>query len=142
MAAHDLEDGEEITGINVTPLVDVMLVLLVIFMVTANYISQNALNLELPKAATGEASSNEVNLGFALDEASQLYLDGEAVSYAEVKKRIDEEKSAGKKLQALISADQKTPHGAVIKLMDEVRKHGVTDIAFNVEVEVQASPNP
>lgn len=137
-AGEDFDQEEGITGINVTPLVDVMLVLLVIFMVTANYISQQAINLQLPKAATGE-SAGTVNLGFALDQGSQLYLDGKAVSYEEVKARIDREKAEGKELQALISADQKTPHGAVIKLMDEVRKQGITDIAFNVEVEIGAT---
>lgn len=137
MAANDVdEDG--ITGINVTPLVDVMLVLLIIFMVTANYISQQAITLELPKASTGE-NPGTVNLGFALDKKSKLYLDGEPTDYQKVKERIDQENAAGKKLQALISADSATPHGAVIKLMDEVRKHGITDIAFNVEVDVSTS---
>ena len=132
MAADELD--EEITGINVTPFVDVMLVLLVIFMVTANYISHQAISLELPKASTGE-NPGTVNLGFALDGKSFLYLDGKQIDYAGVKERIQTEKKAGKSLTALISADAKTPHGAVIKLMDEVRKHGITDIAFNVEVD-------
>ena len=138
MAADELDD-EGITGINVTPFVDVMLVLLVIFMVTANYMNQQAISLELPKAATGE-DPGTVNLGFAIDKDSRLYLDGKPSDYAAVKERVEKEKAEGKKLQALISADSKTPHGAVIKLMDEVRKHGITDIAFNVDVEVTTSP--
>ena len=53
MAGGDLGEDDGITGINVTPLVDVMLVLLIIFMVTANYIANQAISLQLPKAATG-----------------------------------------------------------------------------------------
>ena len=50
--AH-MDDDDEITGINVTPLVDIMLVLLIIFMVASNYIVKEAIEVNLPKAATG-----------------------------------------------------------------------------------------
>ena len=139
MAAEDLDD-EAITGINVTPFVDVMLVLLVIFMVTANYISQQAISLQLPKATTGE-SPGVINLGFTLDKDAQLFLDGKPTDYAQIRSRIQKEKGDGKSLQALISADSATSHGAVIKLMDEVRKQGITEIAFNVEVD-PSTANP
>lgn len=135
MAGGSFDDDDGIHEINVTPLVDVVLVLLVIFMVTANYITNKAITMELPKAASGEATGT-TNLGLALDKESHLYLDGKEASYADLKARIDEEKAAGKQLQALISADAGTPHGSVIKLMDEMRKQGITDIAFNVEVDV------
>ncbi len=135
MASGDMNQEDGIHDINVTPLVDVMLVLLVIFMVTANYITQKSIAMELPKAASGENSAT-VNLGLALDKQSQLYLDGKPIDYNELKARITDEKAHGKNPQALISADTGTPHGSVIKLMDEMRKQGITDIAFNVEVEV------
>ena len=137
-ADNNLDEDDGITGINVTPLVDVMLVLLVIFMVTANYINKEAINLKLPKAATGE-SPGTVNLAFALDKQSRLYLDGNPVNWEELADKVQAEKAKGKSVRALISADEGTPHGSVIKLMDSVRKNGITDIAFNVEVEVESS---
>ena len=73
--AGGADDNDEIVGINVTPLVDVMLVLLVIFMVTANYIAQQAITVELPKASTGEDAGTR-NLAFTLDKQSQLYFRG------------------------------------------------------------------
>jgi biopolymer transport protein TolR len=125
-------DDEEITGINVTPLVDVMLVLLVIFMVTANYIAHQALSLELPKASTGSDAGTQ-NLNFIIDRDSKLYLDSQAISFEKLPYIINDALKEKKSLQALISADRSTPHGSVIKLMDIIKKSGIKEIAFNVE---------
>jgi biopolymer transport protein ExbD len=135
MAGGAAEDNDEIVGINVTPLVDVMLVLLVIFMVTANYIAQQAIPVELPKAATGEDAGTR-NLAFTLDKQSQLYLDGKGITFDQIAAAITAQKAEGKPLQALISADQATPHGAVVKLIDTIRKNGITEFAINIETEV------
>ena len=135
MSGGASENDDEITGINVTPLVDVMLVLLIIFMVTATYITNRSINVNLPKADTADSDSKTKNLAFVLDAKSQLYLDGKAISFDEVAARIQEEqaKANGAALNAIISADKETPHGAVVKLIDTVRKHGITDFAINVE---------
>ena len=136
MSAQSNDNDEEgITGINVTPLVDVMLVLLVIFMVTANYIAHNAMPLDLPKAASGE-DPGQTNLNFTLNADSQLYLDGAEISFGDVKALIKEKMTTPATttgLQALISADRKTPHGSVIHLMDLIKTSGISNIAFNVE---------
>jgi len=130
-------DDDIISDINVTPLVDVMLVLLIIFMVTANYIVNQSINIQLPKADTGESTATTKNLAFVVDKDSKLYLDGQPVELTEISARITAEKSANPDvtLQALISADTATPHGTVVKLIDTVRKNGITDLAINVEVE-------
>ena len=135
MSGGASENDDEITGINVTPLVDVMLVLLIIFMVTATYITNRSINVNLPKADTADSDSKTKNLAFVLDAKSQLYLDGKAISFDEVASRIKDEqaKANGVALNAIISADKETPHGAVVKLIDTVRKHGITDFAINVE---------
>jgi len=72
MASATATRGESITGINVTPLVDVVLVLLIILMVTAWYITSRAIPVELPKAASGEASTQV--LAITLDAKGQLFL--------------------------------------------------------------------
>lgn len=137
MAASTDDQSEEITGINITPLVDVMLVLLIIFMVTANYIANQGIQVELPKAVSGSDVSGE-NLGFVLDKQSNLYLNGNPVAYEQIPEKITERKASGGSMQALISADKDTPHGSVVKLIDVIRRNGVTDFAINVESE--ASP--
>ena len=133
------DDEDEITGINVTPLVDVMLVLLVIFMVTATYIAHKSIEVRLPKADTGASASSTRNLSFVLDKNARLYLDGKAFDLNNIKNHIEKLRSSGEEenktlqLQALIAADKETPHGAVVELIDTVRKNAINDFAINVE---------
>lgn len=135
MAGSANSGDEEITGINVTPLVDVMLVLLIIFMVTATYIANQTIKVSLPKAATGE-SAESTNLAFVLDKDSKLFLDGTELSFDSVGAAIDAKRNESTNvLQALIAADEATPHGTVIKIIDLVRQHGIVDFALNIEVE-------
>ncbi len=135
MAGGSFDDDDSITGINVTPLVDVMLVLLVIFMVTATYIVNQSINVHLPKADTAETPEKTRNMAFTLDKSSALFLNGEPLSWDQLPNKVAEEKAkAGNQaLNALIAADKETPHGSVVKLIDTVRKHGITDFAINVE---------
>ncbi len=135
MSNFDYDSSEEaITGINVTPLVDVMLVLLVIFMVTATYMVNQSINVNLPKADSGETLTVK-NLGFVIDKDSNLFLNGKPIAFEDLPQKIAEEKKkdAPGPLQALIAADTETPHGTVVKLIDIVRKNGITDFAINVE---------
>lgn len=131
------DEEEEITGINVTPLVDVMLVLLVIFMVTASYIVQRSIEVKLPKAETATMSAKTKNLGFVIDSKSNLFLDGNVITWPEISTYIEkakqELKDDSRSLQALISADRTTPHGVVVRLIDSIRKNGISEFAINVE---------
>jgi biopolymer transport protein ExbD len=136
MAGKLMDSGDEsITDINVTPFVDVMLVLLVIFMVTANYIVNQSINIQLPKADTGQAIQTR-NLAFVIDKESKIFLDGQPVEVATLGEKITAFKASqpdGTVVQALISADTATPHGVVVKVIDVVRKSGITELAINVE---------
>jgi biopolymer transport protein ExbD len=139
MAGGASDQEDEITGINVTPLVDIMLVLLIIFMVTASYIVNKSINIQLPKAATGEAIPETKNLAFVLDKDAQLFLDGRPITFEELPSKVAEAKAAAgdtATVQALIAADTATPHGVVVKLIDLVRKSGITDFAINIEASV------
>src|SRR5688572_24264044 len=106
MAGFAQNDGDdEIVGINVTPLVDITLVLLIIFMVTASFIVRETVEVDLPKAANaGETVQGLVNI--VMDKDSQLFFDGAAVNEVEMKTRIDEALKKDKETRAIISADQ------------------------------------
>ncbi len=136
MAGRLLDSGDDaITDINVTPFVDVMLVLLVIFMVTANYIVNQSINIQLPKADTGQVIQTR-NLALVIDKESKVYLDGKPVEIDVLGEKITTFKATqadGTSVQALISADTATPHGTVVKVIDVVRKSGITELAINVE---------
>ena len=136
MAGGSLDqDDSEITGINVTPLVDVMLVLLIVFMVTSTYIVQQSIQVQLPKADTGENTPKAKNLAFVIDKSGAIFLDGKSIKLEDIAARVQAEKAAdvNVQLQALVAADKETPHGYVVGLIDAVRRQGITDLAINVE---------
>ena len=81
----NMDDDEGITGINVTPLVDVMLVLLIIFMVTANYIQNDAIGLSLPKSETAKGNSEPTDLEFTIKSDGQYYFKNKSIKLANIK---------------------------------------------------------
>ena len=106
-------------------------------MVTASYIVQRSIEVKLPKAETATNSPQTKNLGFVIDSKSNLFLDGDVITWPEIPRFIKEarqkQEGSNKSLQALISADQATPHGVVVKLIDAIRKNGISEFAINVE---------
>lgn len=131
MAATQRDDDELITGINVTPLVDVVLVLLVVLMVTATYLVARTIPVDLPKAQTGEASQSP--LAVTLDAQGALYLDGDRVSRAELRARIAERRRREPDARAVIAADGSLAHRTVVSLVDLLRREGITRFAINVQ---------
>ena len=132
MASASSEDDEGlISGINVTPLVDVMLVLLIIFMVTARIIVSQGMPMDLPKAATGETVQTVFSIELTADgktvvDSAPVPNDDSIVSFA---KRAKEK---NKDLRAVIRADSKVEHGRVIHVLDLLNRTGVSKIAFAV----------
>ncbi len=126
-------DEEAISGINVTPLVDVVLVLLVIFLMTAPVIYQSAIKVQLPKARTGEDAGLKGPLNFTINSEGKVYWNSEELSWEKLAERLN---ALGPKVSeetAIISADEATPHGIVVKLMDSLRASGLVRFALNVE---------
>ncbi len=149
--------NEIITDINVTPLVDITLVLLIIFMVTANFMVKPSIDLELPKAATGDAKErNQFSLILGAD--GRLAVAGKVVEEDQVEEALEEQKrlfieektksaqadgvqyskvqleaSTAQELTMIIQADKRVSHGRVIKFIDLARQHGIYKYAFNVD---------
>jgi biopolymer transport protein ExbD len=128
----DDEGGRMITDINVTPLVDITLVLLIIFMVTTTYIVNPSIKVDLPKAATGSDQAR-TSLALTLTKEGTLYLNGERSDDASVTRYIAAELPRNADLQAIIAADKVVPHGNVIHVIDLVKRAGVRKFAINVE---------
>jgi biopolymer transport protein ExbD len=135
MAGFGGEDDDElISGINVTPLVDVVLVLLIIFMVTATYIVRAAVEVELPRAAHGgEATGTLLTVVLARDGA--VYLDGVRRTDEELVARARAAVESDAETRAVISADKGALHGAVVHVIDLVKDAGVTRFAIHIERE-------
>jgi biopolymer transport protein TolR len=123
------DSGGIISGINVTPLVDVMLVLLVIFIVTAKIIVTPAVPLDLPHAAHGE----EVQVVFSvvMPVSGPVTVNGEALANdGTLSVRAREALARNPDLRAVIQADGGVPHRRVIHILDLIKGSGITRVAF------------
>ena len=121
-----------IAAINVTPLVDVVLVLLIILMITAPAIYQSAIKVQLPSAKSGEGTDKSP-LSFSITKEGDVLWEKDKLDWVTLGQRLAGWKSEPGKDTAVISADQATQHGTVIKLMDILRQAGITRFALNVE---------
>lgn len=139
-AFEDEDAGRMITDINVTPLVDVTLVLLIIFMVTTSYIVSPSIKVDLPRAATG-TEQEKTSLTLSLDKSGALFMNGEKTDEGAVTRFIQTELPKKKDLQALIAADKDVPHGKVVQLIDLVKRAGIVRFALNVD-SAAVSPAP
>jgi biopolymer transport protein TolR len=128
-----------ITGINVTPLVDITLVLLIIFMVTAIYVVREAIQVELPRAASG-GDSVGISLALVVDEKGKLFVDGEQLTSEQARGRVREALAKDKDARAIISADRRVPHGDVVSVIDLVKTEGIAKFAINIEKEAAGQP--
>ena len=133
------DNDEEITGINVTPLVDIVLVLLIIFMVTANFIVRETVEVDLPRAANGgETVQGLVNV--VIDKDGKLFFDGAEVAEDELSRKVTEAVAKDKDTRAIISADQALPYGRVMRLIDVVKGQGIAKFALNIQKDAAPSP--
>jgi len=124
-----------ISGINVTPLVDVMLVLLVIMMVSATYIVSQTIKVDLPRTATSDGSSGAV-AAVTIDAEHRLFLNKQPVDDAELAERLRGMVADDRAMTLVVSADEKADHGVVVHVLDLARVEGITSFAVNVERRV------
>jgi biopolymer transport protein ExbD len=137
--SYEDEDGGAgvISDINVTPLVDITLVLLIIMMVTAPMIANNpSIKVELPKAATGDETM-KTTLALTLTREPQggysLYQNGEKTDEPQLKALIPSLLAKNKELQTIIAADKGIAYGDVVHIVDLVKALGVHKFALNTD---------
>jgi biopolymer transport protein TolR len=130
-AAVDNED-EAITGINVTPLVDITLVLLIIFMVTASYIVKETIEVELPRAVHG-GETVQKTFAVLVTREGRSFLNGVPVDDEALVSEVHKARAAGEDVQAIIGADKNATHGTVTHLLDLLKGAGVTKFAIQIE---------
>lgn len=131
--AFKMDSGDDMMAeINVVPLVDVILVVLIIFMVTAPMIMKPSINVNLPKAASGEATvPSKLNITIGSD--GKLNLDGKSVQDSEITTASMQEVKKNPDIQAIISADKDVPHGRVVAVLDLVKSAGVKKFAISID---------
>lgn len=131
MAAQVGQDEEIISSINITPLVDIFLVLLIIFMITSSVIDQREIALNAPKAANAGSQAPKA-AGLIVDKDGLTYLDGERLDTAAIAAILRARVSTDPEYQVLIGADRDLKYQSVVDVIDLVRGAGVSKYALKV----------
>lgn len=121
-----------ISGINITPMVDVVLVLLVIMMVSANYIVSQSLKVELPKAASSDETVASV-AAVTVAKGGNLYFNQEPVDEAGLHAKLKLAVTQNPDINLIVSGDKNATHGDVVHVIDLAKIEGITKFAINVE---------
>lgn len=126
------DEDEAITDINVTPFVDVVLVLLIVFMVTAKLIVARGVEIDKPKAASG--GEVQSTLRVSIDAGGDLFVNGDKFDTdAAAVARIKELAATSDKPKAIIAGDRKGAYGGVMRAIDLVQQAGISAIALENE---------
>lgn len=133
--AEEKSDGL-ITGINVTPLVDVVLVLLIIFMATAPLIAKRALTVNVPRSATGERASASLQVTLTADR--KVLLEKSLFDLAGLLLELKNRQALEPDLRLTVAAEEGLPYSAVVELLDTIRSAGVKRVALEVRPKAPA----
>lgn len=125
----DLEADGTVTGINVTPLVDIMLVLLIVFMVTARFVQESGVAVNLPKASTGDTAAT-ADLLVALGRDGRVSLAGRELDLSALEPLLEAEAKANSGVRVSLAADEDLPYKSVVTALDAIKRAGVTRVAL------------
>ncbi len=131
MAGRRSRDRAALADINVTPLVDVVLVLLIIFMVTAPML-QRGVDVQLPKAESA-AGQEEQRIVVTLDKAYRVYLNESPLSMVELERQLGAVAAGYREPFVYLRADQSVPYGRVMTVMDRIKKAGIARVGLVTE---------
>ncbi|MDP2868033.1 biopolymer transporter ExbD [Methyloversatilis sp.] len=128
-ASFEQEDDGPMAEINMIPLIDVMLVLLIIFMVTAPLLT-HAVKVDLPKESTSANELPPENIQIAIGADEQLFWSGEKIDKETLKVKLQEAAARDKSAEIQLRADQNVPYRSVAYVMSEAARLGLTRIGF------------
>jgi len=126
------QNDEAISEINVVPLVDIILVVLIIFMISAPMIMKPALPIELPKGKSGEMLSDK-SISILIAQDGATYIDGNLMTEEALSDFIKVKIAQNPEVMAMISADQNSMHGAVVRILDLIKSLGVKKFGISIE---------
>ena len=130
--AQGSNEDEVIDGINITPMVDVILVLLVIFMVTANFLKKESININLPKVQAADPNVSQ-SVQVAMTRDGKILLEGQETTEEKLVANLERDLKFRPNMRLTLSADEKLAYGTIMKLMGVIRKAGVSRVALSVK---------
>ncbi len=129
--------SQPMSDINMTPLIDVMLVLVVIFIITAPLLT-SSIKLDLPQTDAAKAGDAPKSVTVVMDAAGQIYLKDQPVTLDELARQLSSSASANPQTEVLLRADQVVPYGRVVEVMGAAQKAGLNRIGFVADATASA----
>ncbi len=124
---------EDEADIDLTPMLDVVFILLIFFIVTSSFVRESGIEIVRPKAETGKSQSTDKNLFIAISSNNAIWIDRQEVSVATIRDTIEKMKVDAVKKGAVIQADQGADTDMLIKVMDQLRLAGIENIIIATE---------
>jgi len=128
MAISTAQDDDVVSEINITPLVDVMLVLLIVFIVTAPLLT-NTVKVNLPKAAPTQSTDQNKAVVISVNPQGEIFLDKDKITLENFEKEVQSRKTANPHLALNLNADETVPYGTVAKLLASIERVGVEKLS-------------
>lgn len=127
--------------LEIIPLIDIMFFLLASFMlVSLTMTKQRTVSVNLPAAASAQTNLKPETISLAVNAGGQVFFEKQAIALDAIEAMLKERLAVNKDLPVYISGDAATPHGAMVAVLDYVRRCGVTKVAFNVKTLEAAAP--
>ncbi|MAA73828.1 MAG: biopolymer transporter ExbD [Salinisphaeraceae bacterium] len=129
----DADESEE-SEINMTPMLDIVFIMLIFFIVTTSFVKESGITVDQPTAATTEQrESNNILIG--LNPAGEVWIDRRAVDVRAVRATVERLKAETPDAAVIIQADEQAPSGLLVRVMDQVRLAGIDDMAIAAKPE-------
>ena len=134
----NFRDGRRERGsvaLEITPLVDVVFLLLIFFLLTATYVKNPSLDINLPKASIKQSTDHKKEIGIAVRKDGEVRYDNEAVSIEKLEGLLSAAYSENKDSIVVIRADKLSHHGRVVEVMDLAKKVGFAKLAIAIQAK-------
>ena len=132
MSGHASRDEEPIAEINVVPLVDIILVVLIIFMVTAPLVLKPTIDVNLPKASSGQQSQDEKKIEVVINEGGSIFLDGKEISLDQLEESVRVQSQTFKDSSVVLTADKEVTLDGLTSIIDIIKNAGIKKVGFSV----------
>jgi biopolymer transport protein ExbD len=140
MNFHRQHGNRGITVLEITPLVDVVFLLLIFFLLTATYVRNPNLDISLPKATLNQLSTQQKDLTVAITEEGEIRYDGQEISVEKLEGILRAEFAVDQESIVVVQADTDSKHGKVVEVMDLAKKIGFARLAIAVQTVYGTEP--
>jgi len=131
------ESKEVVQDLNISPLIDMVFILLIFFMVSTTFVKDMKLDLDRPSASSSSTASTKA-IRLYIDNAGEVYLDGDSVRVWVIQSRLRDLLKSKTQKSVLVVTDENVPSGKLVEVVDQARLAGASDVGVATSKEVRA----